>query len=118
MAVPASDPGTNWGLIEWLVTTAWAVLVVIGGVLARIFTTLYRRIDKLEKDSLEAGHQLKGVKQVAVASELLADKRHKENREDRIEDRSAIADLREFIGDEFRSVGQRVDALLRRKEDH
>lgn len=78
----------NWGLIEWLTTTAWAITVAIVGGVAWVFKRLQARFVALEAEvtilkanSALVDHDLRGVRQNQIAHEASVKKMHEDNRE-------------------------------------
>jgi hypothetical protein len=98
---------SNVSLIEYVLGAAWAVLVVVGGFLIKLFLGLHRRVSKMENNAALIDHDLKGIRQNQNTLERKTEERHRENQQEQ-------AETREFIGDELRELRRRIDRLLER----
>ena len=103
---PSVGPGwnpSNVSLVQWILGAAWAVLLVIGGWIIRIFSGLQKKVAALEL-------KVTTIEADITAMEEKVDERHRQNTNE-------LAAFREFLTEEMRELRRRLDRLLERRGD-
>lgn len=103
MAAAPVDPGwhpPDLSLIEWVLSAAWAVIVVIGGFIGKTIWSWRAKVEELENAMSAVENDLRSI-------EEKVEERHRENTNE-------LAAFRAFLTEEMRELRQRIDRLLER----